>query len=47
MQRLIEDLLDFASIEAGRLAIKRKPQDPGSMIHETLATFERIAQEKG
>ena len=47
MLRLIEDLLDFASIEAGRLAIKRRPQDPGSMIHETLASFESVAQEKG
>ena len=47
MLRLIEDLLDFASIEAGRLAIKRQPQDPGSMIQETLASFEGVAQEKG
>ena len=47
MLRLIEDLLDFASIEAGRLAIKRRPHDPGSMIQETLASFESVAQEKG
>jgi signal transduction histidine kinase len=47
MQRLIEDLLDFASIEAGRLAIKRQPEDPGSMILEALASFEGVAQEKG
>ena len=46
MRRLIEDLLDFASINAGRLAIKRRPQDPGSMIQETLASFEGVAQEK-
>jgi signal transduction histidine kinase len=47
MRRLIEDLLDFASIEAGRLAIKRQPQDPGSMVQETLASLEGVAQEKG
>ena len=46
MLRLIEDLLDFASIEAGRLSIRRQPQDPGSMIQETLANFESVAQEK-
>jgi signal transduction histidine kinase len=47
MLRLIDDLLDFASIESGRLAVKRQPQDPGSMIEETLAGFEGIAQAKG
>lgn len=46
MHRLIEDLLDFASINAGRLAIRRQPQDPGSLIQETLASFEGVAQEK-
>ncbi len=45
MQRLIEDLLDFASIEAGRVAIKPQPHDPVSMIHETLACFESVSQE--
>ena len=47
MQRLIEDLLDFASIQAGHLAIKRQPQDAGSMIQETIASFEGVAQDKG
>lgn len=47
IERLIEDLLDFASIEAGRLSIQRRPQDPGSMIQEALASFEAVAQEKG
>jgi signal transduction histidine kinase len=46
MLRLIDDLLDFASIEAGRLAIKRQPQDPGSIIHETLASFDGVATKK-
>jgi signal transduction histidine kinase len=47
MLRLIEDLLDFASIEAGHLAIRKKPQDPGAMAQETLASFEGLAHEKG
>ncbi len=47
MRRLIEDLLDFASIETGHLAIQRQPQDPGSMILETIANFEGVAEEKG
>jgi signal transduction histidine kinase len=47
MLRLIEDLLDFASIETGHLAIKRRPQDPGPMIQETLTSFEGVALDKG
>jgi len=46
MQRLIEDLLDFASIEAGRLAINSDSHDPAGIIDETLASFESAAQEK-
>jgi signal transduction histidine kinase len=45
MLRLIDDLLDFASIEAGRLAISREPQHPNSLIEETLTSFESTAQE--
>ncbi|MCY1041274.1 HAMP domain-containing sensor histidine kinase [Corallococcus sp. bb12-1] len=45
MMRLIDDLLDFASIEFGQLSIKRQPNDADSMINETLASFERVAQE--
>ena len=44
--RLIEDLLDFASIEAGRLAVKRSLQDPSSVLQETVETFEGQAEEK-
>lgn len=46
MRRLIEDLLDFASIEAGSLAIRRQPQDPAALISESLANFEGVAQER-
>ncbi|MEO8183819.1 MAG: HAMP domain-containing sensor histidine kinase [Deltaproteobacteria bacterium] len=47
MLRLVEDLLDFASIEAGRLSIQPQSHDPGSLIEETLASFEGVAQAKG
>ena len=45
MQRLIEDLLDFASIETGRLAISCELHAPGGIIDETLASFEVTAHE--
>ena len=44
--RIIGDLLDFASIETGNLAIARQPCDPGPILDETLASFEGIAQKK-
>ncbi|HXI59720.1 MAG TPA: ATP-binding protein [Polyangia bacterium] len=47
MLRLIEDLLDFASIEAGHLSIRRTSQDPGWLIRETVTTFEGVVQGKG
>lgn len=46
MMRLIGDLLDFASIERGHLSIKRQPHDAGVLVNETLASFERVAQEQ-
>jgi signal transduction histidine kinase len=46
MLRLIEDLLDFASIETGRLAITCEPQEPAAIIDETLASFESATHEK-
>jgi hypothetical protein len=38
-------LLDFGSIESGRLALRSEPQDPGGMIDETLAGFENNAEQ--
>jgi signal transduction histidine kinase len=46
MVRLIGDLLDFASIQAGNLAIRRELQEVGPIIEETLASFDTLAQEK-
>jgi len=45
MQRLIEDLLDFASIETGNLAITCELADPAGILDETLASFEHTAEE--
>ena len=47
MQRLIEDLLDFASIEIGILTIKVKPEDAGAIIRETAAGFEAALTGRG
>lgn len=46
MLRMIEDLLDFASIESGRLAIRCQAQDAASIVQETLASFEGQAAER-
>jgi signal transduction histidine kinase len=46
MERLVEDLLDFASIEAGQLALWMQLEDPGPMLHETIASFDGAAQRK-
>ncbi|AUX45848.1 sensor histidine kinase [Sorangium cellulosum] len=47
MDRLIHDLLDFASLRAGRLALQRQAQDPREIGREAVETFESLAQEKG
>ncbi len=47
MNRLIQDLADLASIEAGRLALERRPQDPGRMIEEAVETYRPMAHDRG
>lgn len=47
MDRLIHDLLDFASLRAGRLALRRRRHDPREIVKEALETFEPAAHEKG
>ncbi len=47
MDHLIGDLLDMASIQAGRLAIDRKPEDAGAIVREAFETHEPMAREKG
>jgi PAS domain S-box-containing protein len=43
MDRMIGDLLDFASIEAGRLSIQARPHAVDSIISEAVASFETLA----
>jgi PAS domain S-box-containing protein len=46
MNRLIRDLLDFASIQAGRLSVSLRPQDVAAMVAEVLETLEPLAAAK-
>jgi signal transduction histidine kinase len=46
MNRLIDDLLDMASIDANRLAIDAKATDVSGILAETHDTFAEIAAEK-
>jgi signal transduction histidine kinase len=47
MERLIRDLLDMASIQAGRLALERKPENAKQLVAEVADSFEPLATEKG
>ena len=46
MQRMIQDLLDVGSIEAGRLSLERRTDDPFVLIHQSVALFERTAAQR-
>jgi signal transduction histidine kinase len=46
MNRLIRDLLDFASIQAGRLSVSKNPQDVAAMVAEVLEVMEPLAAPK-
>ena len=47
MNRLIQDLLDVAKIEAGRLGIEPKPIDIGPLVSEAVDMLRPLAMEKG
>ena len=47
MQRLIQDLLDVAAIEARQLSIERQREPVEPIVQRTRATFERPATERG
>ena len=46
MNRLIRDLLDFASIQAGRLSVSLRAQDVAAMVNEVLEVSEPLAAAK-
>ncbi|HEU4630816.1 MAG TPA: HAMP domain-containing sensor histidine kinase, partial [Gemmatimonadaceae bacterium] len=47
MDRLVRDLLDVASIEAGRLAVERRPLDVAALVADVCALFGPAAAERG
>jgi signal transduction histidine kinase len=47
MNRLIGDLVDVASIDAGRLAVTPAPGDAAALIAEAVDTFQAAASAKG
>ncbi|WP_437563774.1 sensor histidine kinase [Sorangium sp. So ce542] len=47
MSRLINDLMDVASIESGKLATTVKGGDAGALLIETVEMFQPAAAEKG
>ena len=46
MQRMIQDLLDVGSIEAGRLSLDCRAEDPFVLVHQAIGMFERAATER-
>jgi signal transduction histidine kinase len=47
MNRLMGDLLDIASIEAGMLAVNREPGNPSAIVTEAIETFQSQADANG
>jgi signal transduction histidine kinase len=47
MARMLDDLLDITSIEAGRLAVVRTADDANSLVSEIVAAFTPLAAAKG
>ncbi len=47
MTRLVDDLQDFASIEAGQLSVVRAPQAPDSIAREAIEAFQPMAEGGG
>lgn len=47
LMRLINSVLDFAKIDAGKMTFQRQPFDLHAFIHESIQAFQITAQEKG
>lgn len=44
---LLNDILDYSKIEAGKITVESAPTDPRQIIQETLALFAHRARDKG
>jgi signal transduction histidine kinase len=47
MQRLIHDLVDVASMEAGRLSVQPAPQDAAALAREAVDAVQALAEDRG
>jgi PAS domain S-box-containing protein len=47
MEDLIADLLDVGSLQAGRLSIEPRPEDPAELVREAVESGEPVARAKG
>ncbi|MFL5555335.1 MAG: PAS domain S-box protein [Gemmatimonadaceae bacterium] len=47
MNRMIQDLLDVKRMESGRLTIELKPEEPGSLINDTVDMLRPLAAGTG
>lgn len=47
MSRLVADLLDFANIEAGRLALERRPTRLSALVRDAQLALEPLAERTG
>jgi PAS domain S-box-containing protein len=47
MNRLIQDLLDVAQIEAGGISVEPEPREVGSLIKEACRSFQPLAEARG
>jgi signal transduction histidine kinase/CheY-like chemotaxis protein len=47
MISLLNDLLDFSKIDAGRMTLERIPVSPATVLREVVALFQPLALEKG
>ncbi len=45
--QLLNDVLDYSKVEAGKLELERRPLDPTQLLHEVQALFAETAHGKG
>jgi PAS domain S-box-containing protein len=47
MEDLIADLLDVGSLQAGRLSVEPRPEDPADLLRDAVESIEPVARAKG